>query len=68
MGLMLPSSNAVLELEIAAAGTQFQADEATRKAYETFIGGSKWMIFVNTATNVLHWDFVSCLAIHKDVS
>ncbi|KAF6765940.1 chondroitin AC lyase [Ephemerocybe angulata] len=50
-------SNAALDVEIAAAGTQFQAGEASRGAFETLFEGNKWMIFRNSATKVLHWDF-----------
>lgn len=50
-------SNDVLELEIAAAGTQFQANAASQKALEVLFEGNKWMIFSNSITDVLHWDF-----------
>ncbi len=56
------SANDVLALEIAAAGTQYSAQNATtgsQAAFETLLQGDLWMIFRNILTNVLHWDFVS---------
>ncbi|KAL5534202.1 hypothetical protein ACEPAG_664 [Sanghuangporus baumii] len=50
-------SNAVIELEIAAAGTQFQAGETSREAFEALMDGDQWMIYLNVETGVLHWDF-----------
>ncbi|KAL5518907.1 hypothetical protein ACEPAH_590 [Sanghuangporus vaninii] len=50
-------SNDVIELEIAAAGTQFQAGETSREAFEALMDGDKWMIYLNVETGVLHWDF-----------
>ena len=51
-------ANDVFDFEIEAAGTQFQATDASRTAFETLWDGNVWMIFRNTVTNVLHWDFV----------
>ncbi|KAI0304970.1 galactose mutarotase-like domain-containing protein [Russula brevipes] len=50
-------SNDVLELEIAAAGTQYAAGDTSRRAFETLVDGDQWMIYRNVKTNVLHWDF-----------
>ncbi|KAI0800172.1 chondroitin AC/alginate lyase [Fomes fomentarius] len=53
-------ANDVLALEIAAAGTQYSAQNATtgsQAAFETLLQGDLWMIFRNILTNVLHWDF-----------
>ncbi|VDB99673.1 unnamed protein product [Peniophora sp. CBMAI 1063] len=50
-------ANDVFDFEIEAAGTQFQATDASRAAFETLWNGNVWMIFRNTVTNVLHWDF-----------
>jgi hypothetical protein len=52
------SLNQVLRLEIAAAGTPFSAPSDAVRAIETLIDGDRWMIYRNTNTKVLHWDFV----------
>lgn len=52
------SSNDVLQYEIEAGGTQFEGPTASRSAFETLWQANPWMIFRNTGTNVLHWDFV----------
>ncbi|KAJ2927182.1 hypothetical protein H1R20_g9933, partial [Candolleomyces eurysporus] len=49
-------SNAVLDLEIASAGTQFAAGSDSRHALETLFDGNKWMIYANSLTQVLHFD------------
>ncbi|THH15976.1 hypothetical protein EW146_g4583 [Bondarzewia mesenterica] len=51
------SSNDVLDFEIEAAGTEFQATNSSRSAFSALWEGNQWMIFRNTLTNVLHWDF-----------
>jgi len=53
------SVNDILDLEVAAAGTQFAAGADSRTAFATLFSGNKWMIYWNTLTGVLHWDFVS---------
>ncbi|KAI0365220.1 galactose mutarotase-like protein [Pilatotrama ljubarskyi] len=53
-------TNDVLALEIAAAGTQYSAKNAStgsQMAFETLLQGDLWMIYRNILTNVLHWDF-----------
>ena len=57
------SANDVLSLEIAAAGTQYEAEDAGQQAFETLMDGDQWMIYKNTKTNVLHWDNVGYLPI-----
>ena len=55
------STNDVLALEIAAAGTQFSAQKAntsSQAAFETLLDGDLWMIYRNVITGVQHWDFV----------
>ena len=52
------SANDILDLETAAAGTTLSADPTLRSAFETLINGDRWMIFRNTVTDVLHFDFV----------
>ena len=53
------SANDVLALELAAAGTQFEADDKGKAAFETLMDGDQWMIYQNTKTATNHWDFVS---------
>lgn len=53
------SANDVFNLEIAAGGTQFQANSASVAAFSTLFLANQWMIFRNVVTGVLHWDFVS---------
>ncbi|KAJ3511297.1 hypothetical protein NLJ89_g4185 [Agrocybe chaxingu] len=50
-------TNNVLNLEITAGGTAFQATGASRAAFITLLLANQWMIFVNKVTNVLHWDY-----------
>lgn len=52
------SSNDVLELEIEAGGTRFATMGSSRVALESLMDASQWMIYQNTVTGVLHWDFV----------
>ena len=59
------STNDVLALEIAAAGTQFSAQKAntsSQAAFETLLDGDLWMIYRNVITGVQHWDFVGLFA------
>ena len=53
------SANDVLDLEIEAGGTIFAAGSDSQNAFATLLEGNRWMIFRNTLTGVLHWDFVS---------
>lgn len=50
-------ANDLLDIEREAAGTQFAANETSRTAFSTFFEGSQWMIYYNTITKILHWDF-----------
>ncbi|KAF9499708.1 polysaccharide lyase family 8 protein [Pleurotus eryngii] len=50
-------ANDVLALEIATGGTQFEATADSMNAFSTLLDGNQWMIYKNTVTNVLHWDF-----------
>jgi len=50
--------NDILDFEIAAANTTFQAPTTSRNAIITLLQGDLWMIFRNTLTDVLHWDYV----------
>ncbi|KAI0639371.1 polysaccharide lyase family 8 protein [Trametes polyzona] len=49
--------NDLLDFEIEAGGTQFQAGADARTALETLVDANQWMIYRNIFTNVLHWDF-----------
>ncbi|TCD71497.1 hypothetical protein EIP91_008878 [Steccherinum ochraceum] len=51
------STNDAVALEIEAADTRYQANNASRDAFQALIDGDQWMIYRNTLTNVLHWDF-----------
>ncbi|TFK41122.1 polysaccharide lyase family 8 protein [Crucibulum laeve] len=50
-------TNDILDLEIEAGGTQFSANAASQNAFATLFDGDKWMIYRNSLTGVLHWDF-----------
>ncbi|KAG7099076.1 hypothetical protein E1B28_000951 [Marasmius oreades] len=50
-------TNDVLDLEVAAAGTQFAANATSKSAMELLVDGDSWMIYRNTQTGTLHWDF-----------
>ncbi|KAI0033265.1 galactose mutarotase-like domain-containing protein [Vararia minispora EC-137] len=47
----------VANLEIVAADTQYQADEASRSAVLKLLEGNLWTIFRNAKTDILHWDY-----------
>ena len=53
------SANDVLDLETEAGNTMFAAGPDSQRAFAKLIDGDRWMIFRNSITNVLHWDFVS---------
>ncbi|KAJ7293615.1 polysaccharide lyase family 8 protein [Mycena rebaudengoi] len=50
-------TNDAIDLEIAASGTQFEATPASQEALATLFDGDRWMIYRNTLTGTLHWDF-----------
>ncbi|KAF8151251.1 polysaccharide lyase family 8 protein [Mycena galopus ATCC 62051] len=50
-------ANAVFNLEICAGGTEFQSGNASQIAFTTLLLADQWMIFLNTITNILHWDY-----------
>ncbi|KAJ7266529.1 polysaccharide lyase family 8 protein [Mycena rebaudengoi] len=50
-------ANDVLNLEIASAGTQFEAGSSAKAVFASLLGADQWMIFRNTITNVSHWDY-----------
>ncbi|KAK0198423.1 polysaccharide lyase family 8 protein [Armillaria mellea] len=50
-------SNDVMDLELAAAGTEFSAGSASKTALANLFDGDKWMIVYNAINGVLHWDF-----------
>ncbi|GLB36185.1 putative polysaccharide lyase family 8, N terminal alpha-helical domain [Lyophyllum shimeji] len=49
--------NDILDVEIEAAGTEFAANSTSQTALTTLFDGSRWMIYRNAVTGVLHWDF-----------
>ncbi|KAI0029629.1 polysaccharide lyase family 8 protein [Vararia minispora EC-137] len=49
--------NDIFNFEIEAAGTKFQATNASHEAVVTLLQADAWMIFRNVLTNVLHWDY-----------
>jgi hypothetical protein len=49
--------NALLNLELVAAETVYAAEQFTIDAVSILFEGNGWMIYENTKTNVLHWDF-----------
>lgn len=54
-----PSTNAVLSVELVAAGTRWSANAASRGVFESHLDGSQWMIYHNTINEGLYWDHVS---------
>lgn len=62
----LRSANDVLALEIIASGTKHSAQNSrsgvvSQKAFENLLDADQWMMYRNTKTGVVHWDFVSTL-------
>ncbi|KAF9464591.1 polysaccharide lyase family 8 protein [Collybia nuda] len=49
--------NAMLGFGLESAETEFAANMDARIAFATLIDGDRWMIFRNSLTGVLHWDF-----------
>jgi len=49
-------SNAFLDLEVEAAGTEYAAGSAQQTTLELLFDSDQWMIVANTVTGVLHWD------------
>ncbi|KAL9716212.1 hypothetical protein Ac2012v2_000658 [Leucoagaricus gongylophorus] len=50
-------TNDVVDLEVEAAQTQFAANTNSQLALATLFDGDQWIIFRNSLTGVLHWDF-----------
>ncbi|KDQ15588.1 polysaccharide lyase family 8 protein [Botryobasidium botryosum FD-172 SS1] len=50
-------TNDILDLELPAVGTQWEAGAAPRTAFSTLVDGFQWMMYRNILTDVLHWDF-----------
>ncbi|KAJ7579689.1 polysaccharide lyase family 8 protein [Mycena floridula] len=46
-----------VNVESLAAGTRFTAGTVARNALSTLVDADRWMIYSNTITNVLHWDW-----------
>ncbi|EKM83850.1 hypothetical protein AGABI1DRAFT_31645 [Agaricus bisporus var. burnettii JB137-S8] len=51
------NTNDIVAFEIEAAETRFAANSESRSALALLFEGDHWMIFRNTITGVLHWDF-----------
>ncbi|CUA73704.1 Chondroitinase-AC [Rhizoctonia solani] len=49
--------NSLLELELQAANTPFQANASVRDAFSSHIEGAQWMTFGDTKNKTLHWDY-----------
>ncbi|KAJ6552997.1 chondroitin AC/alginate lyase [Mycena capillaripes] len=47
----------ILDLEVEAGATRFQASPAAQSAFALLFDGDAWMIYKNVLTGVLHWDF-----------
>ncbi|KAG5649680.1 hypothetical protein H0H81_002521 [Sphagnurus paluster] len=60
--------NAILNVEIQAAGTQLTANSASQNAFATLFEGNRWMIYRNAFANVLHWDFRQQSALGRFIS
>jgi len=56
-----------VDLEVEAAQTQFAANINSQLALATLFDGDQWIIFRNSLTGVLHWDFVSCSALSNEL-
>ncbi|KAJ7765823.1 polysaccharide lyase family 8 protein [Mycena maculata] len=50
-------ANDVFNLEICAGGTEFQSGNTSMAAFTDLLLADQWMIFFNTITSVLHWDY-----------
>ncbi|CAE6505916.1 unnamed protein product [Rhizoctonia solani] len=50
-------SNSLIELELQALGTQFQASKDVQDVFGTHLDGSRWMTFTNVLRKAVHWDF-----------
>ncbi|KAF9481396.1 polysaccharide lyase family 8 protein [Pholiota conissans] len=50
-------TNDLLDLEVESGGTMFAANSDSQNAFATLFDGDRWMIFRNSITGVLHWDF-----------
>ncbi|KAJ7149832.1 polysaccharide lyase family 8 protein [Mycena crocata] len=51
------TANDVFNLEISAAGTQFQAASSAIAVFTQLLISDHWMTFRNTITDILHWDY-----------
>ncbi|KAF8198911.1 polysaccharide lyase family 8 protein [Pholiota molesta] len=51
------NTNDLLGLQVEAGGTMFAATSDSQNAFATLFDGDRWMVFRNSVTGVLHWDF-----------
>ncbi|KAB5588550.1 hypothetical protein CTheo_8008 [Ceratobasidium theobromae] len=49
-------SNSLLELELQARETQFQADKVVQDVFGHHLNGARWMTYTNVSTGIVHWD------------
>ncbi|KAJ7470969.1 polysaccharide lyase family 8 protein [Mycena latifolia] len=52
-------ANDVFNLEICSGGTQFEAGSTAKDTFTSLVVADHWMIFRNTITNILHWDYTA---------
>ncbi|KAL5637688.1 hypothetical protein ACGC1H_002078 [Rhizoctonia solani] len=50
-------SNSLIELELQALGTQFQASKSVQDIFGFHLAGSRWSTYTNVLRKVVHWDF-----------
>ncbi|KAG8725998.1 hypothetical protein FRC11_001045, partial [Ceratobasidium sp. 423] len=50
-------SNSLIELELQALGTQFQASRSVQDIFGAHLEGSRWTAFTNVLRKVVYWDF-----------
>ncbi len=54
-----------MTLETVAAESRYGADKDSISAFSVLLDGSRWMVFMNTITQVAHWDFVRAMLARK---
>ncbi|CAE6430832.1 unnamed protein product [Rhizoctonia solani] len=50
-------SNALIDLELIALETPFQANKTVQDTFGFHLDGSRWSTFTNILTRVVHWDY-----------
>jgi hypothetical protein len=49
--------NAFVQLESETLWTNYGANSTYQEAFTTLMGGSEWMVFLDSETGQLHWDY-----------